>query len=249
MYDWEYEIIEFVRKLQLKKERLEKESKSFPEGFIVTSKRKGSKKTEYYHRICLNGKRTQTYLSPAHNQEFINLLLKKRHMMPEYNKEIHMIEKTYNQWLPVARKILSGIEMPKTKFPPFFSENSKKPEHLRYRTLREEVVRSISEKTIADTLYRYNLDYKYEKALQLGNTVIHPDFTIINPINGKTYYWEFLGLNTDEYQKTWDFKLARYSENNISKENYLIVSTMEEINSIEAVIRRNFTLERYKNIF
>lgn len=248
MYDWEYDIIELVRSLGMKIDSLEKEMDGFPEGFMVISKKRNGKKIEYYHRTYTSGKYSQKYLSPLTEKKLIDLLITKRERMPEITEELHKLKESYNSLLPIARRILSEINIRKVNYPPFYSENHLHPEHLRHKTVRGEIVRSISERTIADTLFRYDLDYKYEKALQLGNAVIHPDFTIINPINGKTYYLEFLGLNNEEYNKSWDFKLARFAENNISKENYLIVTVPEDLNNLDHIIKQNFTLERYKRI-
>lgn len=248
MYDWEYELIEYVRELKNTICILEKELNKYPKGTISISVKKDGRK-EYFHRIHMNGKRFQKYLSVSKNNDLIEKLLAKQQDTPALKDKLRNIFVIYKHLLPKALNVLNNIKINKQYYQPFFSENSKNPEHLKYRTLRGEIVRSISEKTIADALFRYNLDYKYEKSLQLGNIVIYPDFTIINPINGKTYYWEFLGLNTDEYLKSWDFKVSRFAENNISRENYLIVSTMEEINSVDDIIRNNFTLDRYKNLF
>ncbi len=246
MYDFEYEIIELARKLKIRIDKLEKEFAGLPEGRIITIKKNNH--FENFHRVYKGGKRNQTYLSLTKDRALINLLIDKQQKAPLLKKELKIVYEQYNQILPMAKKILDNIKTPRIKYSPFYSENPKNPEYLKYVTLRGELVRSISEKTIADALFRYNLDYKYEKALQLGKVTIYPDFTVTNPINGKTYYWEFLGLNSEEYLKSWDFKVSRFSENNISRENYLLVTKMEEINTIESVIKENFTLERYKNL-
>ncbi len=249
MYDWEYELIEYVRRLALRKKELQDKLDSFPAGYLVTTTRKKTQKKEYYHRISIKGKITQKYISPETGKNLISSLSEKRLQTPAINAELAHVENVYQYLLPMCNNILSKITITKERYLPFYSENPKKPEHLKYRTLRGELVRSISEKTIADALFRYNLDYKYEKALQLGSVTIYPDFTIINPINGKTYYWEFLGLNTEEYLKSWDFKVSRFAENNISRENYLIVSTMDEINAVDNIIKNTFTLQRYNDIY
>lgn len=67
-------------------------------------------------------------------------------------------------------------------------------------------VRSKSEVIIANILYRSNIDFQYEEKLYYTKTQWkEPDFTI--RYNGKTWYWEHLGLLGDEhYNEDWQIK-------------------------------------------
>ena len=67
-------------------------------------------------------------------------------------------------------------------------------------------VRSKSEVIIANILYRSGIDFKYEEKLYYNsNQWKEPDFTISH--NGKTWYWEHLGLLGDEqYNENWQEK-------------------------------------------
>ena len=63
-----------------------------------------------------------------------------------------------------------------------------------YYTGRGERVRSKSEILIADTLARFNVPYRYEYPMNIGNTVIYPDFTVLNIRKRQEYIWEHLGM-------------------------------------------------------
>ncbi|MFV0598526.1 MAG: hypothetical protein ACK5M0_02215, partial [Bacteroidales bacterium] len=67
-------------------------------------------------------------------------------------------------------------------------------------------VRSKSEVIIANILYRSGIDFQYEEKLYYNsNQWKEPDFTIRH--NGKTWYWEHLGLLGDEqYNENWQEK-------------------------------------------
>lgn len=73
-------------------------------------------------------------------------------------------------------------------------------------------VRSKSEVIIANILYRSNIDFQYEEKLYYTNTQWkEPDFTIRH--NGKTWYWEHLGLLGDEqYNENWQEKKQIFKE-------------------------------------
>lgn len=67
-------------------------------------------------------------------------------------------------------------------------------------------VRSKSEVIIANILYRSSIDFQYEEKLYYNESQWNePDFTIRH--NGKTWYWEHLGLLGDEhYNENWQEK-------------------------------------------
>ena len=74
-------------------------------------------------------------------------------------------------------------------------------------------VRSKSEVIICNLLYHAGIDYQYEEKLFYGNDGRHiePDFTV--RINGKTYFWEHLGMmNRDDYSSHWSEKLKIYQQ-------------------------------------
>jgi energy-coupling factor transporter ATP-binding protein EcfA2 len=80
---------------------------------------------------------------------------------------------------------------------------------------RGEKMISKNEVIIANCLFKYKkqLDYAYEDKLTLDKTgrTIKPDFTIENKTSGKIFYWEHLGMMTNEqYREKWQKKLQSY---------------------------------------
>lgn len=82
------------------------------------------------------------------------------------------------------------------------------PNEFTIKTERGEMVKSKSEKILADLFYRYNIPYQYEPEFVLKNKKkIYPDFVVLNVKERKTYYWEHFGLASNE----------EYSEKNLEK--------------------------------
>lgn len=59
------------------------------------------------------------------------------------------------------------------------------PENLIHQSISGNILRSKSERMIEEALYRAKIPYRYECALQLGEKIIYPDFTIIHPESKK----------------------------------------------------------------
>lgn len=221
--------------------------KHYPEGWLVIHK-KGNRQCIYLHKYT-NGKRSQKYLSVKKDRNLISALQKKKTELPALKEELAFRKKALVSMRTQAKKILKKTKLHLSRGEPFFSENTIEPKQLKYTTNRGEKVRSKTEKIIADLLYQYHIDYKYEKALKLTYyKEIFPDFTILSPLNGQTYYWEHNGLNTEEYLERWDTKKQIYENSNINTGNYLIVTTEEDIDDFQKIIEENFTLKRYSFI-
>ena len=77
------------------------------------------------------------------------------------------------------------------------------------KTLKGEIVRSKSEKKIADFLFRYNIKYEYEPTLKLGNNLVKPDFYLPK----KGIYVEFWGLvSKADYAERMEWKMNLYQQ-------------------------------------
>lgn len=76
---------------------------------------------------------------------------------------------------------------------------------------------SKSEVIIADKLYNKKIPYVYEAPISDSKGVtIHPDFTIEDKDTGIIYYWEHLGMLTDNnYRSKWKRKKEWYERNGI----------------------------------
>lgn len=88
---------------------------------------------------------------------------------------------------------------------------------LIHRTRKGIAVRSKSEVIIADLLFAKDIDFQYERALQVADgSWRSPDFTIEDDTTGVTIYWEHLGmLQRPSYRRKWEQKLAWYKRNGI----------------------------------
>ncbi len=119
-----------------------------------------------------------------------------------------------------------------------------KPEQLKHVTRKGELVRSKSEVIIANILADLGISYEYEKPLYSKNDPLDyrlPDFTI--KYQGKTFYWEHLGmLNDPDYIKDWKRKERWYKENGYYKQ--LIVSKERPDGSIDSQEIEHLAKER-----
>ncbi len=118
-------------------------------------------------------------------------------------------------------------------------------------TARGERVRSKSEVIIADTLFRYNIPYRYEFPITLkrsnsadirrdfGSSItLYPDFLCLNTRTHTEFYWEHFGLmDSTEYSNNAAGKLRLYTENGILAGRNLIITmeTQTEPPSIKAL--------------
>lgn len=85
------------------------------------------------------------------------------------------------------------------KFTPFVvPEDRKDPAEYQNKTNRKELVRSKSEKIIADALDAAGVPYLYEVRLELGDRrSVVVDFVILNVRTGKVCFYEHLGIMGD----------------------------------------------------
>ncbi|MBQ7839841.1 MAG: ATPase [Lachnospiraceae bacterium] len=139
------------------------------------------------------------YLRHHHPSEADKMLTE----MPEYQKLLS----PYFQ--PLSQELLNWAQSP-------FESNPKYPENLTQKASSGNLVRSKSEALIDMALYVNKVPFRYECALQLGTTIIYPDFTIRHPQTGEYFYWEHFGLMDDPtYCKNVCSKLQLYASYNI----------------------------------
>ncbi len=89
-----------------------------------------------------------------------------------------------------------------------------------------EVVRSKSEKIIADKLHSMNIPYVYEVVVKLeGHGKVHPDFTVLNTRTREEFYWEHLGMmDLPEYSNKAIKKIDTYEKNGVFVGKKLLVT-------------------------
>jgi hypothetical protein len=117
-----------------------------------------------------------------------------------------------------------------------------KPRKDTFETNAGELVRSKSEKIIADYLLKEGIPYVYEPCLVLkGRHSVYPDFAVLNVSERKTYYWEHLGRTGEGDYAVRNFaKLAEYEENGIILGEKLLVTIESDVMplDIEAMMKK-----------
>lgn len=163
--------------------------------------------------------------------------------------DINSIENVYDNLCDARKRLVTPIIPSNEEYIKLWlndnpsSGNPHYDERL-YETDAGEMVRSKSEKIIADILYKSKIPYQYEPKLSLKNGLyVYPDFVVLNVKRRKTIYWEHLGMISDgEYATKALQKLSEYERNGyklgediiLSMESY---STPLNIKQIERMIQ------------
>ena len=238
-----YNFMEFVKKkceMVVEAERLKAE---LPEGTLVVHKRKG--KDQYYWQKWKNGHCVQNHLNFSSDNDLISKLERKKELQSLF-KSARRWNKLLKELTPVIKQVISEFQVPTFETNKiYYSEKINNSKNLTKKTLHGEFVRSLSEALIADWLFYMKIPYRYEKRLIVCDESFYPDFTVINPLNGKEVYVEFLGLDSEEYLNTWNKKLSRYNQMGIFEGDRLLVITKEQNDFVHSILEQTFTLKRY----
>ena len=101
---------------------------------------------------------------------------------------------------------------------------------LRYIANSGILVRSKSERTIADALYRNRIAHKYEEEFTFGREKKCPDFTIYRASDGKVILWEHFGIENNEgYKKAVVEKMNLYARNGFLPFDNLICTYEQDL--------------------
>jgi len=201
-----------------------------------------------------NGKYLKWYQSDGHNQIYIpkanrklaEQLAQKKYLTLQRNEliqerdAINLYLKHHNPNRNSADKLFSKDSdyhnLIQSYYKPFSEElddwmnspyehNEMYPEQLNQPTISGHQVRSKSEALIDTILYKNQIPFRYEEALQIDDTIYYPDFTIRHPRTGKTYYWEHFGMmDNPDYARNAFSKLQRYSSHGIFPDDNLITT-------------------------
>ncbi|HGY9579727.1 TPA: ATP-dependent RecD-like DNA helicase [Vibrio harveyi] len=102
-------------------------------------------------------------------------------------------------------------------------------EKLIHKTIRGEMVRSKSEVIVANILAMMNIEYFYEKPLNVRGKTYIPDFTLRH--QGRIAYLEHLGmLNDKAYEYNWNKKKENYESAEISEVLGNLIITEDGLN-------------------
>lgn len=207
---------------------LKEKLKSYPDGkFYCTRDRNHYK---WYH----SKGRTQTYI-PKKNRQLAVALAEKKYLSQKLKELIHEKQaidfylrhhssETAEQHFadhPEYHQLLSSLFQTQSKelsswIKSPFKTNPKNPEHCIHKSISGNVVRSKSEALIDMALYVKGIPFRYECALQLGETTVYPDFTIRHPKTGELFYWEHFGrMDNPKYAQGCMSKLQSYTAHGI----------------------------------
>lgn len=197
-----------VQLLEKRISEINAQLRKLPEGKLYCIR--DGKKTKWYNYI----NKKQTYLSKkklllaeslakkryllqlkddlAHEKLAINFYLRHHHEHPWKSEQLLTSNSDLSKLLlpffkPQSKEYEDWANSP-------YLQNQNYPDQLIYKTPTGQCVRSKSEMLIAMTLYKYQIPFRYECALQLGSTTIYPDFTIRHPKTGEFYYFEHFGM-------------------------------------------------------
>lgn len=256
--------LEELKELQRMENSLKKASLLLPHGRIYSQMARG-KYPQYYLASEEEGKRRKRgrYISvdeidtvAAYVQgEYIRQMIKEVSKLEQQLEKVisfneiniyEVLNAVYEKIPEPKRRIvkpavLSDDDFVEKWLNSFVTDENSFPKENKIETERGELVRSKSEKIIADKLFSKGIPYVYEARLTLkGNIIVYPDFTTLNIRKRKTYYHEHFGMMDDpEYCKKALEKLDLYEDNGIilGENLFATFETSKKIFSIRTLDR------------
>ncbi len=230
-------MLEEKRRLDCEIEQVRHQLAVLPEGTFLYTKQQNH--TKWYVRTP----QKQTYI-PKKMYTYAEQLALRKYLtekQKDLESELTPIQTYLDRYTPTqANQLLEDVEYRKLILPSHcpleyqltqwaqapYPKNPKYPEHKIYQVQDDLWVRSKSEALIATQLMAHQIPFRYECALELTNATYYPDFTLRHPKTGETYYWEHLGLLTqDTYKNTTAVKLQNYIHDGIIPGDQLIITT------------------------
>ncbi len=239
------EMLYFYKKLY---EKYNNEINSFPKGHLISCKRGNS--YSFFHIEDSNYKRK----SVTKDIKLIKALCRKHYvevLLKQLEQNISILEKVKLNDLSFE-SIYDSLGNSYKRVPldyyndrngswgnQPYEQSNYKTEMKKHTTSRGLRVRSKSEVLIAECLYMYGVQFRYEEVLQVESQQFVPDFTIMTA-SGKMYYWEHCGMtNNPQYMKHHKWKLEQYEKVGIVPWKNLIVTYDGEDGIIDMNIIRS----------
>lgn len=160
------------------------------------------------------------------------------------NYETGLIDDIYESFNETSKEMITPVRLTDSMFAEkWLSENYNDQSFSQgeLETKSGILVRSKSEKIIADALTDNGLLFVYEKRLELASGYpVHPDFCILDTKNRRTVIWEHFGLmNKPEYVLDTYKKLASYYESGFIRGETIIYSCEGNGEDISKQIKTN----------
>lgn len=209
---------------------LQTQLNTLPPGKICITK--GCKNTRYFH----SDGHTSTYI-PKRNIQLIQELITKKYLNlkleylsnehkilqsclnrhqknPDYSQEVLL---NYPECIGYLSHNNKETLMPSHVWMTApFDKNPNFQEHLRFKSISGNVLRSKSEYMIDSALFSANIPFRYECKLALNHSTLYPDFTIMHPTKKQLIYWEHFGMiDNVSYSDNITHKINTYLSNDI----------------------------------
>lgn len=261
---------ELWKSLQMRKKELEDAIiyaenilKNAPKGFLRIVKNKNTE--QYYMRdnpknsfgVYIrksNMKLIENLAQKDYAEKLLKQLKRDREKVQKFINEysLNSMEKVYEELASKRKKLVKPYILPDEEFVNQWMQTSYNKKEIMVEvgseivTEKGEVVRSKSEKILADKLNLMNIPYHYEQPLFLnGYGTIHPDFTVLNKSTRKEYYWEHFGLmDNPEYCEKAIKKIETMQKNGIYIGEKLIVTFETQSHPLNMKIVEN-TIKKY----
>lgn len=238
--------LEFQRirsELVERKELLEKELAPLPKGELYCYKSHGC--DCYSERFPSKGNaKKETRKGISGNRDIIFKLVRKKYIakaIPLIDKDLKAIDTLLRRYKPTDEnsvmagfiekypELTEGIYYGQMSYADwanqFEPDNSFHKESLKSMSVDGRKKRSLGEVIIASRLDHYGIPFRFEAKINHPDISFVPDFTIIRPRDGKTIYWEHLGMvNDQDYLNYNKSKFDVYERYGIVPWDNLIVS-------------------------
>nr|MBQ8251820.1 ATPase [Lachnospiraceae bacterium] len=216
---------------------IQKELETLPPGKLICCQQKNTSKwylSDGHHKIYLK-KANRPLAEQLARKKYLSLLLQDlkqeqtalafylRHHSSPKSEHLLMSPSGFQPLLlphfqPLSHELNLWMNSPYDKNPNYH-------ENLIYKGITNNFLRSKSEVMIDMMLRTHHIPFRYECALQLGNSLLYPDFTIRHPQTGAYYYWEHFGLmDVPSYIENTTSKLNLYASHGITPGIQLITT-------------------------
>lgn len=231
------EIIETKKELEKKIAILQAANDKMPSGTLRVSGQHGH---QYYYQYDNNDSKHPygKYISiknmcqikqlaqKTYNQDLLDIYKKQLELISKFNEEIDFNAdiKAFLNLSNCRRQMVEPFVLSDEMFVSKWYEEKMQlignkpndyPNNYFIMTEHGEIVRSKSEKIIADKLFYKKIPYVYECPLLLQDgSVVYPDFTLLNIKKREEVYFEHFGLmDNPDYSRNAIEKIYRYEQN------------------------------------
>ncbi|WP_051538128.1 hypothetical protein [Butyrivibrio proteoclasticus] len=194
-------------------------------------KKEGEAKEHYISKIDIS--RIKLLLQRDYDEKMLKHLKDMINRLDKFNNryDIDSIDELYEKLSEGRRELVTPIRATKDMLIKDWydrhpgSQNSYEKKY-EFQTIRGELLRSKSEKILADNFYSNDIPYVCEPEIRLRDGRFkYPDFALLNVKRNKTWYWEHLGLvDKDDYATNNFAKLMDYEECGLIVGKNLIIS-------------------------